>query len=114
VRDKFAALMAEYPALRAEYDRAKAVPVAAVPSEPKEDAPPAPRTGSGSATPEPAKPSAAKPSAAGNGGSLGLIVGGVAGLLALAGVAAYFVLFRKPAPPPRRSSPAPLFDDQQG
>jgi hypothetical protein len=112
VRDKFAALMAEYPALRAEYDRAKAEPVAAaVPSEPKEDAPPAPKTGNGSSAPEPAKPSAAKPSAAGNGGSVGLIVGGVAGLVALAGVAAYFVLFRKPAPPPRRSAPAPLFDE---
>jgi hypothetical protein len=26
-------------------------------------------------------------------------------------VAAYFVLFRKPAPPPRRSAPAPQFDE---
>ena len=114
VRDKFTALMVEYPALKAEYDRVKAEPVAvAAPVEPKEDAPPTPKTASPSPASEPAKPSAAKPAApvAGNGGNFGLIVGGVAGLVALAGVAAYFVLFRKPAPPPRRSAPAPLFDE---
>lgn len=108
VRDKFAALMTEYPALKAEYDGAKAAPVAA---EPKAGTPPAPANGSASPAAEPARP---KVPAAGNGGTAGLIVGGVAGLVALAGVAAYFALFRKPAPPPRRSAPAPLFDEPEG
>ncbi|HET6575556.1 MAG TPA: hypothetical protein VFG68_18275 [Fimbriiglobus sp.] len=107
VRDKFAALMAEYPALKAEYDRAKPEAVAAAPDQ---DTPPA--GGNGSESPEPVKPAAAP--VAGNGGTTGLVVGGVVGLLALAGVAAYFALFRKPAPPPRRSAPAPLFDDLEG
>ena len=115
VRDKFAALMAEYPALKAEYDRAKVEPVAVTPpAEPKDDAPPTPKNESAAPAPEPAKTVAAKTAApeAGNGGTTGLIVGGVAGLVALAGVVAYFVLFRKPAPLPRRSS-TPLFEDQE-
>ncbi len=108
VRDKFASLMVEYPALKAEYDRTKAEPVAV--AEPKEGSPtPTPADDSPKAA-VPARPTAP---VAGNGGSSGLLIGGIAGLVALAGVAAYFTLFRKSAPPPRRSAPAPLFEDER-
>jgi hypothetical protein len=111
VRAKFASLMEEYPQLKQEYDRTTAGPVAVAPAaESSENGRLSPRDAS-ELTETDTTNSTVPTREEGDG--FGLIIGGMAGLVAVIAVVTYFVLFRRPLPPARRTAPVPRFDDQE-